>query len=349
MHGIVWLVRGSLSINGSLKSVSAIHPVRSKRMSEQSPEQGNGRRVGFIGLGVMGAPMCRHIAQKAVSAEITSVTALDVNGDAARALGVLGVVAVDSVPALVAQSDMIHLCLPGGAQLEDVCRGPGHLMACVRPGQAVVDHGTSPAPLTRALAAEFAELGVAFADAPVTRTRDAAEAGTLVTLFGGDEPLLERVTPTLSAFSAEIVHCGDVGAGQVFKQLNNMVLFQNVVALSEALATARRAGVDDAKLFHALSQGSADSFALRNHGMKSLLPGVFPERAFSAAYALKDLTYAIELAEAHGLELVQADATRRRLEAAISAGYADDYFPTVLKAVDDTTSSAPRSTGGNRA
>src|SRR5437867_3597999 len=87
-----------------------------------------------------------------------------------------------------------------------------------------------------------------------------------------------------------------VGCGQVVKLLNNMVMVETVVAISEALAIGKRAGVDGERLFAALSKGSADSFALRHHGMKAVLPGVFPERAFSTVYARKDLEYALDLA-----------------------------------------------------
>lgn len=295
---------------------------------------GNGGvRVGFVGLGVMGRPMCRHIATKGVGAGVASVAAFDQNGEAVAALGAFGVANAGSLQGLVERSDVVHLCLPGGTELEAVCSAPGGLLELIQAGQAVIDHGTSPVPMTKALHASFADRGAAYADAPVTRTRQAAEDGTLVTLFGSDGALLEKCRPAMSAFSAEIVHCGAIGAGQVFKQLNNMVLFQTVVALSEALATARAAGVDGEKLFAAFSQGSADSFALRNHGMKALLPGDFPERAFATTYALKDLTYAMELAHACGLDLQQARATRDLFQDAIAQGWGKAYFPSVVNVI----------------
>ena len=295
-------------------------------------------RIGFIGLGVMGGPMCRHIAAKASERGIERVTAFDVKAGATDAAVAAGAQTAETLADVVTASDLIEVCLPGGAELEALCTGPDGLLANVKPGLTVIDHGTSPVPLTRELAAAFAKKDVAYADAPITRTRQAAEDGTLVTLFGGDKATLEFARPAMTAFSAEIVHCGDLGAGQVFKQLNNMVLFQTVTALAEALATARHAGVDPAKLFDAFTRGSADSFALRNHGMKALLTGEFPERAFATTYALKDLGYAIELANSQGLTLHQAEATQSLFQAAIDAGYGADYFPTVLKAVDPQAS-----------
>ena len=116
--------------------------------------------------------------------------------------------------------------------------------------------------------------------------------------------------------------------------MNNMVLFQTVVALAEALAVGRRAGVDGKVLFDTLSKGSADSFALRNHGMKAMLPGDFPERAFPARYALKDLSYALGLADDMGLALRGADVARQLLEETIANGDGDRYFPALAKVVD---------------
>src|SRR5438093_680423 len=97
--------------------------------------------------------------------------------------------------------------------------------------------------------------------------------------------------PLARCFATDVTHCGEVGAGQVTKILNNMVLFETVNALAEAVAVAKHNGVDPKLLLDTLSKGSADSFALRNHGMKAIVPGHFPERAFSTEYALKDLSY----------------------------------------------------------
>ena len=120
----------------------------------------------------------------------------------------------------------------------------------------------------------------------------------------------------------------------LFRSLNNMVLSATVTALAEALAVAKAGGaVGPSLLFHALAKGSADSFALRNHGMKSLLPESHPERAFPVSYMLKDLTYALELARDAGLELQSAGTVKRLLEEAASLGFAEAYHTAVIEAV----------------
>src|SRR5204862_7034013 len=127
------------------------------------------------------------------------------------------------------------------------------------------------------------------------------------------------------------------GAGQAVKILNNMILFQTVVGLAEALCIARANGIDGKILFETLTKGSADSFGLRNHGLKALLPGVFPERAFSTDYALKDLSYAIQMAEDRGVPALGADVVREMMERAIELGHGKEYWPVILKAIEDAT------------
>ncbi len=289
-----------------------------------------GEEIGFIGLGVMGEPMCRHLAEKSGR----SVRAYDVAADPLRRLRAIGVLPARDRAALAERAATIFLALPGGAELEVVCRGADGLLARARPGQTIVDLGTSPVRLTRALAAEFAAKGTRYADAPIARTQQAAEAGTLSVMVGADAETFAAIRPLLACFAAEITHCGPVGAGQVVKILNNMVLFQTVVALSEALAVARSAGVDGDMLFSTLTKGSADSFALRNHGMRAVLPGQFPERAFSAEYALKDLGYALDLAREAGLNLAGADVADALLKEAIARGYGKQYWPVLSRIVE---------------
>jgi 3-hydroxyisobutyrate dehydrogenase-like beta-hydroxyacid dehydrogenase len=115
-----------------------------------------------------------------------------------------------------------------------------------------------------------------------------------------------------------------------------MVLFETVNALSEAVAVAKHNGVDPKLLLDTLSKGSADSFALRNHGMKAIVPGNFPERAFSTEYALKDLSYALELAADAGLRIRGAELMGQVLQETIDAGSGDNYFPVIAKHLDRT-------------
>jgi 3-hydroxyisobutyrate dehydrogenase len=142
------------------------------------------------------------------------------------------------------------------------------------------------------------------------------------------------VRPILECMASDITHCGDVGTGQVMKLMNNMVLVQNVVALAEALAIGTRAGIDGALLLDTLSKGSADSFALRNHGMKAMLPDEFPDDAFPTVYARKDLEYALELAADVHVAARGAELARTLLDETIAAGYEREYFPVLRRVVE---------------
>ncbi len=284
--------------------------------------------IGFIGTGVMGEPMCANLAAKCG----LPVTAFDLDPEPLARLAERGVATAPDVTTLIARADLILLSLPGGEQLQALCES--ELLPRCRAGQVIVDTSTSPVDLSRNLAARFADMGVDYADAPIARTRQAARDGTLSIMVGADDAVFDRVRPILDHMASDVTHCGAVGAGQIVKILNNMVLMQTVAALSEALTIARRAGVAGEVLFETLSKSSADSFALRNHGLKALLPGDFPLKAFSTDYAIKDLSYALQLAADQGVEASGAKNVGDLLQAAKDAGLGDNYWPALLKVIE---------------
>lgn len=285
--------------------------------------------LGFIGLGVMGEPICRNLALKAGA----PVVAYDRDAAPLARLAAQGVLAAPAAIAVAEQADIVFLSLPSGEVVAELARAADGLLSAARRGQVVVDLGTSPVELTRKLAREFASRGASFVDAPVARTRAAAEAGTLSVMVGADAGTYARLLPLLGMFASDVTHCGEVGCGQVVKILNNMVLFETVVALSEAHAIGTRSGVDPQLLFETLAKGSADSFALRNHGMKAILPGQFPARAFSAEYARKDLSYALQLAKESAVDASGARNADAWLRQAIEAGDGELYFPVISRLI----------------
>jgi 3-hydroxyisobutyrate dehydrogenase-like beta-hydroxyacid dehydrogenase len=286
----------------------------------------NIKKLGFIGLGVMGEPMCRNLAVK----QAISVLAYDTQQAPLDRLS-QAIVAAKSVGQVMRDADLVFLSLPSGEVVAKICEQADGLLENCRAGQIVVDLSTSPVELTRELYEKFKEKGVLLIDAPVARTRAAAESGTLSIMVGAQEAEFEQIKPYLSTFATEITLCGPVGSGQVVKILNNMVLFETVAALSEARAIAQKAGVDPKKLFETLALGSADSFALRNHGLKAIIPGDFPERAFSVEYAAKDLRYALDLAEQTNVDAAGARNVRRLFELAVARGDGERYHPVISR------------------
>nr|WP_316232981.1 NAD(P)-dependent oxidoreductase [Bradyrhizobium sp. SZCCHNPS2010] len=287
------------------------------------------KRLGFIGLGVMGEPICRNLVTKSNAGVIT----FDLAREPLERIESAGAAIAASVADVVRQSELIFLCLPSATHVRAAFECDG-ILAHIRPQQIVVDLGTSSVKQTRDFAAQLQIKGAAWVDAPIARTRQAAQDGTLSVMVGASPELFAAIEPLIRCFATDVTLCGEVGAGQVTKILNNMVLFETVTALAEAVAVARRSGVDPELLLQTLSKGSADSFALRNHGLKAIVPGAFPERAFSTEYALKDLSYALELAADAGVALRGAELTGTILQEAIDAGTGKAYFPVIAKLID---------------
>jgi 3-hydroxyisobutyrate dehydrogenase len=287
------------------------------------------KTIGFIGLGVMGEPICRNLVKKSGA----RVVAFDLAPEPPARLREEGADITASVADVVTQSDIVFTCLPSAKHLHTVFEGDG-ILKHIRTGQIVVDLGTSSVNQTRDFARQLQAKGASWADAPIARTRQAAQDGTLSVMVGAAPELFAAIEPLIRCFATDVTRCGGTGAGQVTKILNNMVLFQTVNALAEAVAVAKRSGVDPTLLLDTLSKGSADSFALRNHGIKAIVPGNFPERAFSTEYALKDLSYALELANDAGIKLRGAELIGTILQEAIDAGDGDAYFPVIAKLID---------------
>lgn len=291
----------------------------------------NATKLGFIGLGVMGEPICCNMTKAGLGA----MSVFDINPDPVARLREAGAREASSLADISRNADIIFLSLPGGSEVEQTVLGEDGLLANGRAGQIVVDMSTCPVALARKISARLQDKAMIFADAPVARTRQAAQDGTLSIMVGGDEATYKRIHPILSAAATDITHCGGVGAGQTVKLLNNMLLIQSVVALAEAFTIGKRAGVVPEVLADALAKGSADSFALRNHGRKAMLPGDFPVGAFATDYAHKDLTYALELAADCDVESPAAELAKTLLERTSKAGYGQEYFPVLMKLVEE--------------
>jgi 3-hydroxyisobutyrate dehydrogenase-like beta-hydroxyacid dehydrogenase len=286
--------------------------------------------IGFIGLGVMGGPMCRNVAQKHAG----EVVAFDMNAGAFQALEGTKARRAATLAEVAAQADVIFLSLPGGPQVEQVCLGAQGLTAGARRPSVIVDLSTTAVACARGTAEKLAALGVAFADAPVARTREAAQRGELSIMVGADEALFARIEPLLRYMGSDVTQCGDVGCGQVVKLINNALVFENTVALAEMMVLGERAGVQPAVLLDAVSKGSGDSFVLRNHGRKAMLPRQFPDKSFSPEYVLKDLSYVLELASQTSVWAHVTELAQRYYAATAEHGWSGRYFPAVIEVID---------------
>lgn len=274
--------------------------------------------------------MCRNVARKHGG----RVLALDRDAAAMAALSDTKAEAAASLAALAAAADVVFLSLPGGPQVEAVCN---EIQASARKGTIIVDLSTTPVSVARDVATRLKAVGLEFADAPVARTREAAQRGELSIMVGADPAIFAKVKPLLDYMGSDVTHCGAVGCGQVVKLINNALVFENTLALAEMMVIGERAGVAPQTLLEAVSKGSGDSFVLRNHGIKAMLPRKFPEKSFPPEYVLKDLDYVLQLAKDMQVDPRVALLARRYYDAACKNGLSGRYFPGVIELIEKGT------------
>ena len=285
------------------------------------------KNIGFIGLGVMGSSMCKNLLKN----KDWNILVKDLDQKKERKLENLGAKIAEDVKEVFKLSDLVITCLPGGSFVEDLYLGKNKNISYVKTNQFIIDMSTSQPDLMINLENKIKIKGSHFADAPIARTRQAAIDGTLAIMVGSNKNVYNKILPILRFMGNDIMHCGKVGTGQLTKILNNMILFETVVALSEAANIADNYGMDVKSLYENITKCSGDSFALRNHGLKSIAKNNFPSPAFSSEYALKDLSYALELGKKLNVKMPGALSAEKMLKTSIQNGDKDLYFPVMKK------------------
>ena len=286
----------------------------------------NIKKIGFIGLGVMGMSMFKNLAKY----KEYILQGFDSDNDKLNSIKKLNLKQALNIEEIYKTNDLIITCLPGGKHVEHLYYKE-NAMSFVRKNQIIVDMSTSQPDLMLKLEKDLKIKEAFIADAPIARTRQAAVDGTLAIMVGATNNIFEKIRPILELMGSDVMHCGPVGTGQFTKIINNMILFQNVLALSEASKIAEHYKIDTETLFKNISNCSGDSFALKNHGLKSIARDIFPNPAFSVKYAQKDLSYALEMANQMGLSTPGSTTINNLFSKAIDEGYGDLYFPVIKK------------------
>ena len=216
------------------------------------------RRVGIVGLGKMGHPMARHLRRAGFD-----VAAHDIDESARGAAERAGIAVVADPRAVAERSDFVIIVVGFDKEAETVLLGPDGIASAARPG-LIVGIASTVAPRTMArLAAGLAGTGIVLLDMPLTRGEPAAEAGEMLVMVGGDPDAFEACRPALASFANAIFHLGDLGAGQVGKMVNNMILWSCISANFEGFKLAQGLGVDLERLRAALVESSASNWALQ--------------------------------------------------------------------------------------
>jgi len=255
-------------------------------------------KVGFVGLGVMGASMCGHLLASGFDTTVYSRTT-----SKCQPLVDLGATLGGSPKDVAAASDVVFTMVGFPSEVEAVVMGEDGVLAegGLAAGGVVVDMSTTPPALSEAIAAAAERRGCSAIDAPVSGGDVGARAGTLSVMAGGGEEAFARVLPLLECMGSTIALMGPAGAGQRTKAVNQTVIASSMVAMAEGLVLAHRAGLDAAKVVDVIAGGAAASFSLKELGPRMLRGNLDP--GFYVEHFVKDLGIALELSRSHGLRL----------------------------------------------
>lgn len=282
------------------------------------------KRVGFLGLGTMGAPMAKNLKKKGFEVVVWNRSAAR-----AEALKADGLEVARSPAALAEQVDAFCTCLADPAALMSVA---SELFDTARRGQLFIDFSTVAVETVRSLAERFAALGVDFADAPVTGSRGGAEKGTLVIMTGCSNQTLARATPIFQAVGEKIIHCGEVGSGTQVKLAGNALIAGMLQSFSEGMLLTKKAGIDPRKLLEVVQASGFRSPYFDFKG-KALLERDF-QTHFSIDLMHKDLSLFLDNAATHRVPTPTAASLRETYNLARAAGLGESDITAVITAYE---------------
>jgi len=285
------------------------------------------RTAGFIGLGLMGMPMCRNLMNAGCQLVVTNRSE-----GPRRKMEQEGVTAVDTPAAVAAQADIIIFMVADTSAVEAVLFGRDGVLGTLRSGTLIIDMGTTSMFATKGFAKAVEEKGGLYVDAPVSGGTIGAVAGNLTIMAGGSDSAFDQALPFLNVLGERITHVGGIGAGQVAKAANQVIVGLNIGAVAEALALVKAAGVDPGKVREALRGGFADSRILEVHG-KRMVDGNFAPGAKSTIQR-KDMAQALDLAAGLQLEMPATVLSRDLYDKLISSGGSDLDHAALFKIID---------------
>jgi 2-hydroxy-3-oxopropionate reductase len=283
-------------------------------------------KLGFIGLGIMGAPMAGHL--RAAGHELFVQTRSKVPD----ALLEAGAVRCANATEVAQRADIVFLMLPDTPDVEKVLFGEQGVSAGLSAGKTVVDMSSISPIETQAFAKRIAALGCDYVDAPVSGGEVGAKAASLTIMVGASEAAFERVQPLLALMGKNITRVGDVGAGQITKVANQIIVALNIAAVGEALVFASKAGADPAKVRQALMGGFAASRILEVHGERMI------KRTFNPGFRIglhqKDLNLALQGAKALGVALPGTANAAQLMQVCAAQGWGEMDHSALVRALE---------------
>lgn len=283
-------------------------------------------RLGFIGIGLMGDPMTRRLLEAGFD-----VTVYNRSRDKTAGVETAGASVAATIGELVAAVDVVMLCLANTAAVETVVFGDGGVAEHARPEQTLIDFSSSDPAATRTLAERLAAAcGTPWIDAPVSGGVAGAEAGSLAIMCGGDDDDVEAVRALFAPLAARVTHMGPVGAGQVTKVCNQMIVGCNALVIAEMMALAEASGVEAARLPEALSGGFADSKPFQILAPR-MAASDFADPPWHVRTLLKDLDMAVAQSQRSGNATPMTGLAAQLLRQHAGQGHAEHDPATLIQ------------------
>jgi len=286
------------------------------------------KKIGFVGLGTMGAPMASHLLKADYEVIVYNRTK-----EKADELIVKGAVLADSPADVARQSEVVFTMLTADAAVEEVVLGANGILEGAYEGLIVVDSSTISPKTSKKLAAELAEKGVEMLDAPVTGSEPQATEGVLTFMVGGKNEVYEKCVPLFEIMGKASYYMGANGAGSYMKLANNTLAAINLLSLSESLIMATKSGIDPELFVKVVSGGGARSGMVDNKTGKIISRDFRPHFATNLMH--KDLTLATDLASELDLPVPVLSLVRQMLQMAISNGYGNEDMCSVIKCYEE--------------
>ena len=284
--------------------------------------------VGFIGLGIMGKPMARNLMKAGYKLVVYNRSRAPMDELAAE-----GAATADSPKAVAEQSEIVITMLPDSPQVRAVMTGENGVLAGAKAGTLVIDMSTISPVVTQEVAKVAQEHGVRMLDAPVSGGDVGAQQGTLSIMVGGSAEDFEQARPIFQVLGKTVVHVGDIGAGQVVKACNQIVVALTIEAVSEALVLGSKAGVDPAVILQVLSGGLAANRVMEVRGPNFLKHNFQP--GFKIALHHKDLGIALSAGREYGVVLPVTALVDQMLQTLRQRGQGDQDHSAILTLIED--------------